>query len=456
MTAKKDISVILFIGPEANILEENGSAAAQLEEMFHEVYWLIPSDTNGKWTQQLSGSKYLEYNKSAAGKLEALNLAASECTGGWLFYLEPDERCNWHQLVSLSLPPDKQTAYAVGLANAGSGMPKKINYQIRLFPNPKKKTHIFRGSALPDIHPTFLNEGWELDFLSFEIEKEQSIYEEAFDELKNSAAEAKDPLSLLACGILEADREDFKQACSYFLKALESDGLFLFDELAAYNSLGEVLSEQGRWFEAKRYVQKSIDKCPDQRAAYLLMYKINSYIHEWNGAYECLSLYEQHARQPTRANLDVHLPEGELKLLKGEVLFKLNEIEQAFHYYGQFYEEREGKINPVIIERLLIYAIETDDFERAKHYLGSLFNPYLPDMLDSVMEVKLHETLTLFMENGWHDFVFNLYERLYNARKNKDLLLRWTATLVKAGRVDKARRLIAAEGNQFNVWAEKA
>jgi hypothetical protein len=67
----------------------------------------------------------------------------------------------------------------------------------------------------------------------------------------------------------------------------------------------------------------------------------------------------------------------------------------------------------------------------------------MPDNLDDDMSARLLESLSLFMDNGWYDFVCGIYEQLVNHNpEDNELLNGWITTLLKNKQIDKAQELI--------------
>ena len=120
------------------------------------------------------------------------------------------------------------------------------------------------------------------------------------------------------------------------------------------------------------------------------------------------------------------------------------EVLESNPLYEQFYILNKGNVASTVLERLFIYSIELNNFDKSVGFFNDMFGEYLEEeqKLDEV-PVKMFESLSLFNKKGWFDFVSQVYEQLRSYDpSNKKLLHGWVATLVKANKLEQAQELI--------------
>ncbi len=227
---------------------------------------------------------------------------------------------------------------------------------------------------------------------------------------------------------------------------MKNDSLFEFDYLAALNGLTNALVEQHKLQSAAEFAHRSLSCNSRQRAPYISLYKINKLLSNSEEAYEHLSNYLNFYRTRSEANLDVFLSIADTHFLMADLCFKQGGYQRAFHHYEQFYELNNGSVNQTVLEKLFIYAIELENYEKSVQYFQDIFGNYIPDKLDEDMSARLLESLSLFMDNGWYEFVSNIYRQLvtHNPEDN-ELLNGWITTLIKNKEIEKAQELLASK-----------
>ena len=141
--------------------------------------------------------------------------------------------------------------------------------------------------------------------------------------------------------------------------------------------------------------------------------------------------------------MDVFFPVVECHFLMAEAKSRLGEFETAFYHYEQFYHLNNGEVTNSVLERLFIYSIELNDYEKSVFYFNEMFGEEINEQAAEDMPIKMLESLSLFNKKGWYDFVGSVYEQLRNYDPtNKKLLHSWVATLVKANKLEEAQSLI--------------
>jgi hypothetical protein len=375
------------------------------------------------------------------GKVAALNKAVKLIETPFFMVLENDEFCLPSKLPS-KLKPD--TCYCALIDVATDNEPQR-NYQGRIFPTPDFDDGLFEGFTVPDITNSFNRMNWKFSNKFIPIHKRKPLFKIS-DAEKEIAMDKSKRMSLFWQAILDTDNQQYNKAEEKFRKVLKDDILFEFDRLAALNGLANALVEQHKLEEAKHFASRSLAINKRQRSPYLTLYKVSKLSGKPDSAYKYLSDYLHTLRFASRANLDVNLSLSECHYLMADTTFKQGDYDRAFRHYEWFYELNNRNVSQPVLEKLFIYAIELKNYDKSVQYFDDIFGDYIPDNLDDDMSARLLESLSLFMDNEWYDFVSDIYEQLveHNPEDNK-LLNGWITTLIKNKEIEKAQELLGTK-----------
>ncbi len=373
-----------------------------------------------------------------AGPVACLNSEAAGLETDFLWLLYADETPRWDTLPEKA---EKGRCLAFAICRREGERPRR-DYQVRLCPLPREGK-LFEGWAIPDPTRAFQREGWSMEKGSAEISKRAGAFPPSRI-LEESEWTGNTLLSPLWRGLAAAERHRYAEAEEYLQKVLDGRPLFEFDRLAAHNNLAHSQLEQHKLDEAAETARRSAEVNPAQRAPYLIMQRAHLMEGRREKSFEAMRSYLEHLPQPTAANLDTRLSASATHHLMADMKFREGDYKKAFHHYGEYYRLEEGEVEQPVLEKLFIYSIELKDKESSIRYFHDMFGEYLPDRLTDDMSARLLESLSLFMDNEWYDFVSEIYEQLVTQNpENNELLNGWITTLIRNEEVEKARSLIS-------------
>ncbi len=430
---KRDDITLLYVLKDDSLNDRQKSYYNTFAKEFGNIIAIVRAGIDARW---LSAKSTIEYTLED-GKVAGMNDAVKRVRTNLCMVMESDEYC-----LTSKLPPEfkPRTCYRafIDVVNNES----QRNYQVRIFPTPESEDDLFEGFTVPDINRSFQYSGWELADEIIPIHKSSPLFkirdaEREIDEEKSKL------MSLFWQAILDSEHQQYNRAEDKFRRVLKDDKLFEFDYLAALNGLANALVEQHKLEEASTVATKSLSVNNRQRSPYLTLYKVNKLSGKPDSAYKYLSDYLHTLRFASRANLDVSLSLSECHYLMANTTFKQGNYERAFHHFERFYELNDGQVRQPVLEKLFIYAIELENYDKSVQYFDDIFGDYIPDNLDDDMSARLLESLSLFMDNEWYDFVSDIYQQLvaHNPEDNK-LLNGWITTLIKNKEIEKAQELL--------------
>lgn len=431
---KRDDITLLYVLEEDSLNARQKSHYKTFAKEFANVIAVIKEGMDARW---LSTKRTIEYTLED-GKVAGMNKAVKRVRKKGFMVMESDEYCLPSKLPT-KFKPD--VCYRA-LVDVAAGSEPQRNYQVRIFPTPNDKEDLFDGFSVPDVNRSFQQFGWELADEIIPIHKSNPLFK--ISDAESEIAEEKSRLmSLFWQAILDSEHQQYNRAAEKFRKVLKEHTLLEFDYLAVLNGLANALVEQHNLEEARRFATKSLTVNRRQRSPYLTLYKVSKLSGKPDSAYKYLSDYLYTLRFASRANLDVSLSLSECHYLMADTTFKQGDYERAFHHYEWFYELNDGDVSQPVLEKLFIYAIELKNYEKSVQYFNDIFGDYIPDNLDDDKSARLLESLSLFMDNEWYDFVSDIYEQLvaHNPEDNK-LLNGWITTLIKNKEIEKAQELL--------------
>lgn len=407
-----------------------------LHTIFSNVIALKPKDAESK---EVPGIKWVEFRRDA-GKVSALNEGIEHIHTPYLLHLDGCEQIDVDEIMKLNLKPaDKCLIRAQITCRVKENLHPKKYLQPRIIPVRKGA---FKGFGLPDVEESFGLYNWNESDITIHITRDTDIIDKKNIE-KESALAVKTRQANFWNAVALADGGDFKESEKKFRELLQKPGKFAHQHLAELNGLAYVLKELKEWEGSANYAKKSMAVEERQKTPYLLLFEMYFTYSRWDKAYECLKQYAQNIDGDIHSATDVFLDVPDLHYLLAECAFKMHHFEQAFKHYQKYYKLKNGNVDEEILEKLFIYSIDLKDYENSVRYFYKLFENNLFDLKDEVKEVKFFESLSLFMDNGWHDFVCEIYEELHSHHPDDHRVLQgWIAALVRANKIDKAQSLI--------------
>lgn len=429
MNKRQEITPILYVGKHFTNLEQR---IETLVTHFDEVWVAMPDALPTLRTAEVNKVLY----NNADSKVDILNRIVSNIDSKWILYLEADEDILLKQLDIL--PFTENEAYACLIECVGAS--SKKYYQVRLFPN--TPGNVFEGIHLPDISACANKRGWALSEFVLPVQKASDLY--SMDAIETEIElGANTSMSLFWEASLLSDSGHYAKAEQLFKKTIKQTEAIIYKKLAILNGLADSLMEQHKWEEAEIVALESLSESYIQRAPYLILFKVNYMNGRWEQAYKALEGYLGTLDYESRATMDVFFPVVECHFLMAESQSRLGDYEKAFYHFEQFYYLNNGEVTNSVLERLFIYSIELNDYDKSVFYFNEMFGEEMNEKAAEDIPIKMLESLSLFNKRGWYDFVGSVYEQLRNYDPtNKKLLHSWVATLVKANKLEQAQDLI--------------
>jgi len=407
-----------------------------LNAIFSNVIALKPKDTE---YVEITGIQWIEYIRDD-GKVSALNNGIEQIHTPYLLYLDGCERINSEEIEELRFESGtKSLVHAQITCRVKENSNPKKYVQPRIIP---VQEGAFKGFWLPDVEESFDKFKWKENDLIIHIERNTDLIDKK--NIENESALAIQTRQAVFWGAVAlADKGEFAESEKKFRALIQKPSNFTTQHLAELNGLAYVLKELKEWKLSANYAKKSMALEERQKAPYLLLFEMYFAFGRWEKAYQCLEKYAQHIHGDIYSATDVFLDTPDFHYLLAECAFKMHHFEQAFDHYQKYYKLMNGNVKKEILEKLFIYSIDLKDYENSVRYFYKLFSNNLFELNDEVQEVKLFESLSLFMDNGWHDFVCQIYEELHNSHPDDNRILQgWIAVLVRAKKLDKAKSLL--------------
>ncbi|MDZ7772915.1 MAG: hypothetical protein U5K31_09270 [Balneolaceae bacterium] len=215
-------------------------------------------------------------------------------------------------------------------------------------------------------------------------------------------------------GLAAAESYRYARAEDYFKKAKNGPSLLEFDLLASMNNLAHALVEQHKLQEAIRVAAQSIqwNSLPAGALSHPAAGPVAGRQPRGIHTRPCRPTWNISRRTPS-ANLDTYLGASEVHYLMGEQKLREGNYEGSLPpLRAPTINLKGGKVEQPVLEKLFIYSIELKNREQSIRYFNDIFREYIPDKLDDDMSARLLESLSLFMDNEWYDFVSEVYEEL--------------------------------------------
>lgn len=385
-------------------------------------------------------------------KVTVMNRAAERAKTPWILTLEGDENISLEDLPNISTYQATHcfTARVESTGDTSTGTARgrehQVNYQIRLIPNAGPNITHFDGSRIFDISRIYTREEWELAEYVLSIQKNSGLFK-AEDVEAEATSEHAYFMQDYWKGIWHLENGKFNTAERVFRYILaEKKPVLQWYELSAYNNLMIALYEQQLFEESAQTAEESLQKNRQQYSPYIILHKINELSGNFEKSYNYLKSYlNVKATQSTKATMDLTLPVEECHFLMAEISHKMGKYKRALTHYEKFHDLNRGQVSISVMERLFLYSVELGDYNKSVTYFYTIFgqslsktNQFTNDELESVLQA-----LSLFMDNGWYDFVSDTYEQLVILHpENNQLLNKWVTSLIKNNEFEKAQAVL--------------
>ncbi len=317
-------------------------------------------------------------------------------------------------------------------------------YQVRLVPATAK--HPFEGMDLPDATRYIManggQNGGQLAECPVSIMRGSDPFGNIVVEKELSTRYPAAQLHLVT-GIRHFEAGRYVHAAAQFRRVIQSTSVLLFDKVAAVNGLASCKAEQYKWTRAVELAEESIRLQPSQQLPYLILFRIHQLAKRWTEAHEILeACFHVHGRR-SEASFDKSLPEQELLSLMGDMAFRAGKRNDSFRHYRHLYELLKGGAPHDLTERLLLLALEENEYELSMDCFQELFGDPDSGTMDEYWESAVFDYLGHFMENGWYEFASGYYERMMQQKpENEVYKRRWVVALSKSKDIEKARSLL--------------
>lgn len=356
-----------------------------------------------------------------------------------VLFLEDDEMIHLPCLPSNEEPD--QSSWRPALIQWQDGNTLRQCYQVRLVANNGEA--VFSGRNFPDCTAYITANNIELNKHPVFIFRNKSPYDDLVPEDELSVAKHS-PQIYLMMGAHYFEEGKYVHASAQYRKLLKSDDILPYDRLAAVNGLASTMAEQYKWSQAVGMAVKSIKMQPRQRLPYLILFRIHQLGKRWKEAHDILKSYYALKDELSAANFDKVLSEEETLVQLADMAFRCGLREESFDYNKKLYTLQGGNVEPELLQRLLLFAVEQSDYNKAVKFFNELFAGRIPDKMDEEIEKQVFEFLALFMKKGWYVFAAGKYQELLEYQPtNETYMRRWLVALSKSKDINKAQKVVA-------------
>lgn len=358
----------------------------------------------------------------------------------WTLFVEDDEVIQFNDFPNEAEVHEKKWAPALIVHTYNEKLYQ--HYQMRLVC--KGEVPVFDGKNLPDCTRFITQNDVELASMPIMIERKTNPVQEVnpSDEL---TLQSYSPQLYLVQGDQYFKEGKYVHAAAQYRQLLKKNRLLPFDRLGAVNGLASCMAEQYKWPQALALTEKSLAAEPLQSLPYLIQFKIFQLQKKWKEAYQSLNCYYERLELYSLANFDVKISEEETLINLADLALKSGLREEASKLLNELFAVKNGEVDRAFLHQLLVLSIELSDFKKSEFFFNKMFGEKIDtgSMEDEVRE-ELNDYMTMFMQNEWHEFVYELYRELYNSNPQIDeYRRRLIVASVKTNRVEQAQKLVA-------------
>lgn len=363
----------------------------------------------------------------------------------WILFIEDDEVLHFSSLPSKKALNAQQWPPAL-IKKEGKGQGTNFQYyNMRLIPAEIAEDNtIFSGKNLPDC-TSYIREN-NIDLLNNPIVLErQSDPVTGVDIPDELSIQNHAPKLYLVQGKRDFENKEYVCAAAQYRQLLKKDKLLPYDRLAAVNGLASCLAEQHKWEKALSLTRQSIEAESLQRLPYLIQFRIYQLRKQWEEALHALQEYYQRLTLFSRANFDRLMEEEKSLVHLANTALKAGDRPKATEYLDELFTLKRGNADEELLEKALLLSIELEDYKRSVDLFERLFDDQLPPGEgDLESRSSMDEILTLFMKQGWYDYVSGVYKAFHEAYpEDREFKRKYIVTLTKTNRLDQARKMVA-------------
>lgn len=403
--------------------------------IFHGVRILTPEKGN---QMDIPNVRWSVYNPDVT-RTELWNRNLMTAQKEWVLFLEDDE-----EMVFMDFPEKDHLGkdrWAPSLITVEHGDKIHQYYQIRLVHS--KNGSVFTGQDLPDCTRFIVENDIKLSHMPVLIER-ISDFTRSVDLMKEQSIAEYAPQVHLIEGRRLFKAGKYLNAASYYRQILKKERLLPFDRLAAVNGLASCFTEQFKWQNALNLTETSLEAESLQNTPYLIQYKIHQLQQQWEEAYQALNRYHENQNLHSKASFDVIVNTEDTLLSLTDLAMKLGDKTKAIEHLRELYQLKNGDIEEGLLKKLLLLCVEQKDENGSILYFKRMFEDVYPEKLleDEKRKAEFNDFMTMFMSNGWYEFVHKIYSKLLEVYPHEDEYKRRLIVVsVKTNRMDEARRL---------------
>lgn len=409
----------------------------KLHAVFTDITVLSPESRPEKAPEYIEW-RTVEDNLSSA---DLWNQQVQRSIKSWILFLEHEEILDINSIPEQDLVSPNEWLPALFIQETGPDTFRQY-YQIRLVP--KSEEPIFGGKKIPDATEFIFTNNVELSSASFVIKRDSPPMSN-IDPDEELSIRKFSPQIYLLLGQHYYEKKKYVMAAAQYRRLLKMDHVLPYDRLAAINGLAGCYVETYKWEKAVDMAVKSIEIEPKQYLPYLIQYRIFQLNKQWVESLTALEHYFYVLNQSSKASYDKYISNEDTLLKLGKLSINTGNKNKALRYYEKYYHLKKGDVNESFIDMLLVLSIEESNYNKSIYFFKQMFTPYIPDKLTTKLQRKLNDFLSMFMVNGWYDYAFEVYDKLYEEDSdNNEYRRRLIVTLTKTNRIEKAKKLIAS------------
>lgn len=430
---KEWIDLVVYL---THIKYLNLNQIAEWDSIFNKVYIVCPAERPENIEEHIGW----RISNSEEHRSDIWNELLNKAEKNWVLFVEDDEVIRFNDFPGEREVNERKWSPALIIHTHN----KKIHqhYQIRLVQ--KNGELIFEGKNLPDSTRYITKNEIELSSMPIIIERKGNPVE-AINPSEELSMQAYSPQLYLVQGDHYFKAGKYVHAAAQYRQLLKTPRLLPFDRLGAVNGLASCMAEQYKWPQALALTDKSIEAEPLQSLPYLIQFKIYQLQKKWKEAYEALSKYYERIELYSLANFDVKISEEETLLNLADLALKVGLREEASALLNELFAVKNGEVDRAFLRQLLVLSVELADFDKSAFFFNKMFEENLVSgSLETEVREELNDYMTMFMQNEWHEFVYELYWQLYNTNPETDeYRRRLIVAAVKTNRVEQAQKLVA-------------
>ncbi|WP_421774950.1 tetratricopeptide repeat protein [Gracilimonas sp.] len=430
---KEWIDLVVYL---TDIKYLNSKKIAEWDSIFNSIRVVCPAER----PEEVDDHIGWRISKKEEQRSDIWNEMLDQSSKEWTLFVEDDEVIQFNDFPNEAEVHVKKWAPALIIHTHNEKLYQ--HYQVRLVH--KENGQVFDGKNLPDCTRFITQNEIELASMPIMIERETNPVQEVnpSDEL---TLQSYSPQLYLVQGDQYFKEGKYVHAAAQYRQLLKKKRLLPFDRLGAVNGLASCMAEQYKWPQALALTEKSLEAEPLQSLPYLIQFKIFQLQKKWKEAYQSLNSYYERLELYSLANFDVKISEEETLINLADLALKSGLREEASKLLNELFAVKNGEVDRAFLRQLLVLSIELRDYKESVFFFDKMFEDKVGSgSMDDEVREELNDYMTMFMQNEWHEFVYELYWELYNSNPQIDeYRRRLIVASVKTNRVEQAQKLVA-------------